>query len=243
MSWRVNKSERVGAFKRGQHDLIERNIQALAERYCGLQKLELNGSDLLEMFIEPEMREPAKEAYKRFSVNTLSTVNCPFSLSPHEHGVVHLTPRSPLKWARPAEFNHAKPFYVNSGASGYRRLLEWAEWRVEAGLKWGLVMAVYNHLCAACADPKTLRYLWPAVVPLLGHDEMADKLRVPKAPSFIPTMSMELRTAIADTNALVAGTLMVPKPKHTDDLPVDVRLEVSNHTAKRPWDGGKYHCL
>jgi hypothetical protein len=238
MARRINNSEVMGAFRRRQHDIIEANITILAKRYCGVIHAELMPSDLLEMFVKPDQRAAAKAAYKEFSVNTMDVVDVPIKVSEGEVMVV-VEPSTDLKWAMPRNFaarhkGYNVPGYINTGCEGYRKLYEWVQWRVEQGTKWGLVMAVYQTLLHKCQDARTLRYLWPAVVPLLGSDDMANKLRVAKEPARIPELSLELRRAMAEANSLVAGTLMLPKPVTTEGS-VEVRLP-TYPTGSAPWN-------
>lgn len=224
--------ERVGAVTRGELEALQSAAKRLFHRVCRSKSNGLTNDDLLATFVKPEHHELMTLALQLID-------ECPRGGS-----VVHRIDGIEVEISFNPTF--AQPRYVGQHATpgeGYDKLQNWLKWRIEAGRKWALVDAVLKELCCArCADLKTVRFFWPAIVALCSRTAWAayprldpDKMRDFKVPSDLPLLPPGLKAALAETCETVAVSLMLPE----DDLKQSVALSIANTgtlpTFLTPW--------
>jgi hypothetical protein len=226
---RSNKTRWVTCCREYQADAIKRGIVALRDRAVDWNQPSLTTDDVLRIFVPVEVQELAVEAYRRLEIS----------------GVSHLVftdSRTGLKcdlYCQPG-FASPKKFERPPNECPQRAELDaWVWWRFERGMEWATVKAVWKALQNACHREGTnqlgmVRYLWPAVLTLLeagDEKETADKLRNARPPDYVPSLPMALREAMKVTAGIIAGTMLLPKPKAsfsyraTAEQPVTIRLD------------------
>lgn len=91
----------------------------------------------------------------------------------------------------------------------YAKIERWLKGRIEIGTEFGILMGVFNYLNRTCGNPRTMRYLWPA---LLGvcRPELADRVRDLKPPKELPAIPSEMVNALKQTEITIAKAMMLP---------------------------------
>jgi hypothetical protein len=120
------------------------------------------------------------------------------------------------------------------------RLSAWAVQRARLGQDYARVKAVLDMLNDECPTPQHVRYLWPAALILMAAvkdnyavDEVARACNEYKAPSVIPNLSVDLRSALKRASSTVVGTQLIgefegPTPKY------EIEVSLSRREFREP---------
>jgi len=209
-----------------QADAIQNGIKILRDRAINWNRPGLTAIDMLRIFVPPDIQRLAVEAFQLLDVSGQTYI-----LYTSETTGLSIS----IEFNKP-EFASLSRETIGRGfindCPERAKLDEWVTWRLNRGMEWGTVQAVWLGLQKACHREgsnqlKTVRYLWPTVMTLLeagGCKEDADKLRKARPPEWVPHLPQELRAAMKVTAGVVAGTLLLPDEHRKVPLPVHVLM-------------------
>lgn len=223
------------AFKEDPANEIRQAIRALAGRARVHIRQDLTVEDVLTLIVRPEHREVVVQAGdlgRRESF--LASVAGDIQISVTKTAGAWV-PVMPWYCERDA------PILVGPEHPARQKLDRIiSRWRENAE-DFGLALAVFDKLNEISPNPKTLRYFWDGIVPLLKMallDKTAQAVAELKAPRHIPDTSLALRNAAARTEGIIAKTLLYP-PSTRQEL--HVVAACSNNwrpAATIPWNPG-----
>jgi hypothetical protein len=214
------------ALNRKTSEIVRHNINKLFRRVLWFKNPELTNNDILHAFVSPELRDIALKAHQHFQVwSPRFSYTAPCGLT------VRVEVSEP-NFAYPKDIGRRT--YDNASS---QRIAEWAQWRLDIGLQWGMVEAVFDELNDRCPSPREVRFFWQPIVLLLGDHELAEKLRSIKAPEVLPPLPRELIRACEDTATTIAGACMLPDRDKTPEWPVFLDKEWPHpNTLQLPWN-------
>ena len=232
------KTDKFGCLYRPQYENVEEAIRKLRDRYLQiLDDIEFTPQEIMDIYVHADWQEHAKFAYTHFQCEPPFGMDFKMLVANPSGASGTFTAEiksDQFKWARQRGFKShgSNTQYVTDA---HAKMVKWCTARMELGVKWGMVDAVFKELCYRCRTPYELRYFWPAVLGLLNlmGDEYGEKLRVPRGtPDY--TLPRELRDAAYEAQVLVAGTLIMPEPK-PDKRVVRLGLEFNYPRPDFPW--------
>lgn len=228
------KTDKFGCLYRPQYENVCTAIERLRDRYLQiLDDVQFTPQEIMDIYVHANWQEKARFAYKHFKCEMPLAMDFKLSLP---GGTFTAEIRSTeFKWAAQKDFKRTgQNMQYKSEATD--KMARWCYARMELGIKWGMVDAVFRELAYRCRTPYEVRYFWPAVLGLLNlmGDPYGEKLRVPRGvPDY--TLPRELRDAAYEAQVLVSGTLIMPEPKSNLSWPVRLGLEHNYPRPDLPW--------
>jgi hypothetical protein len=227
------KTDKFGCFYRPQYENVTLAIEKLRDRYLQiLDDIEFTPQEIMDIYVHADWQEKARFAYTHFQCQTPSMMD--FILALPDGKFTAEIRSDQFKWAAQKGFKSTgQNMQYKSEATD--KMAKWCTARMELGIKWGMVDAVFRELAYRCRTPYEVRYFWPAVLPLLNMmgDKYGEKLRVPRGvPDY--TLPRELRDAAYEAQVLVSGTLIMPEPKQVSRT-VRLSLEYNYPRPTLPW--------
>lgn len=227
------KTDKFGCFYRPQFENVEFAIRRLRDRYLQiLDDIEFTPQEIMDIYVHADWQDKATFAYTHFQCQNPTRMDFKLAL-PTGMFTAEISSNE-FKWAAQRGFKStgSNTQYVTDA---HAKMVKWCTARMEVGIKWGMVDAVFKELCYRCRTPYELRYFWPAVLGLLNlmNDEYGEKLRIPRnVPDY--TLPKPLRDAAYEAQVLVSGTLIMPEPR-PDKRVVRLGLEYNYPRPDLPW--------
>ncbi len=123
----------------------------------------------------------------------------------------------------------------NSNVQVYEEMIGYIQKRIEVAIDFGRVVATFEALNRYCSTPAQMRYMWPAILPILSMNSELEGFRQAVAtfrvPSKTPSLPVEVRAACKTTAATITMAGLLPPMEDdampTPDVVLDIRLSGS----------------
>lgn len=172
-------------------------ISNVASKLLSLEYQQFTGDELLTLFIDPEHHDPLKQAWDLTKGNNVGTqvLYVKSEWAAQHNGVARIA----LQWDYR---NMVSGFFVPLKQGGKpetavsvrpeapaelrEKFTTMADAITRISYEWGMVRFVFQQLNqhGYCNTPAQMRYIWPAIVPLLryaGHTQLAADLTQPSS--------------------------------------------------------------
>ena len=235
------KTDKFGCLYRPQYENVCNAIEKLRDRYLQiLDDIEFTPQEIMDIYVHADWQEKARFAHTHFEAS--APIMMDFIVALPDGKFTAEIRSDELKWAKQRGFRSSGS-NTQYKTDAHAKMTKWCEARMELGIKWGMVDAVFKELAYRCRTPYEVRYFWPAVLGLLNltGDPYGEKLRVPRGvPDY--TLPRELRDAAYEAQTLVSGTLIMPEPKRAATKPVRLSLEYNYPRPDLPWKSVRKHA-
>jgi hypothetical protein len=197
MSWGNRKAaEPPRAFGNRQTSQIENCILQTARRVLHMYHHPFTGDELMQLFIDPADREHVRKAWLATAGNNVGQqgIYVKSDLAGELNGSAQLC----LSWSWDPRFDgffvpllqggrketavSVRPDAPPALAATFKNLIDDM---VRTSYEWGVVMLVYRSLNqnGYCNTPAQMRYVWPAITPILNYAGMTDLAKELVTPS------------------------------------------------------------